>query len=182
MFKDLRQGSQFYILHKTNSPYCEVGNIVSVVNLRAKNPNFTPYPPQFPQEMVVDITVKIGEDNVKLSSVSAEGTITDYKPEGGDKMVLACDLNSINSEINAMHQHSQQVLSSIESHKSIIEGCEKMLNQLNPQFAKEKAQEEKIKGLERELAEMKEMFGGGISELKQLLLDKQSNNNKKTTT
>lgn len=181
MFKDLRQGSPFYILHKTNNPYCEVGSVVGVSNLRPKNPNFTPYPGQFPQEMIVDITVKVGDDNVKLSSVSAEGLISDYKPDGGDKMVLACDLNSINSEINAMHQHSQQILGSIDVHKSIIEGCEQMLNQLNPQFAKEKAQEEKIRGLERELAEMKEMFGGGISELKQLLLDKQSTNNKKAT-
>lgn len=81
-----------------------------------------------------------------------------------------------------MLQNSQQILASIETHKSIIDNCELMLNQLNPQFKKEKEQESKIQSLENEISEMKKIFGGGFEELKSLLLDKQSTNNKKATT
>ena len=181
-FKELREGNQYFILHKTDKPFCEVGSVIGVTNLRPKPQNMVNGYPAMQPEMIIDISVKVGDDTVKLSSVPADKSIADYKPENGEKLVLSCDQTMINQEISAMLQNSQQILASIETHKSIIDNCELMLNQLNPQFKKEKEQESKIQSLENEIAEMKKMFGGGFEELKSLLLEKQSTNNKKATT
>ena len=180
-FKELREGNQYFILHKTDKPFCEIGSVIGVSNLRPKQNMVNGYQAMQP-EMIIDISVKVGDDTVKLSSVPADKSIADYRPEHGEKLVLSCDQAMINQEISAMLQNSQQILGSIETHKSIIDNCELMLNQLNPQFKKEKEQESKIQSLENEIAEMKKMFGGGFEELKSLLLDKQSTNNKKATT
>lgn len=181
MFKNLRSGQALYILHKDEKMFYEVATVVSVDNLRPKGPAINPYVQQ--QEMIVDIKAKIGSDNVNLPSVPADLTITDYKPSNGDKMVLASDLTVFNTEINSMLQNSQAILNSVDKHKSIIDACNLMLVQLNPQFAKEKEQEKKIESLESKLADMERIFGGGIEELKQLILEKQlvSTTNKKTT-
>lgn len=181
-FKELREGNQYFILHKTDKPFCEIGSVIGVKNLRPKPQSMANgYLPMQP-EMIIDISVKVGDDTVTLPSVLADKSITDYRPDNGEKLVLSCDLSMMNQEISAMLQNSQQILASIDTHKSIINSCELMLNQLNPQFKKEKEQESKIQSLENEIAEMKKMFGGGFEELKSLLLDKQSTNNKKATT
>lgn len=184
MFKNLRQGNPFYILHKGDKPYCEIGNVISVGNIHPKTPFPGTYPNMPIQEMVVDIKVKVGDDNVNLSSLPAELMIADYKPENSmEKLVLSCDFNAINSEINAMLQQSKQVISSIDSHKSIIENCEVILRQLNPQFAKEKEQEEEIASLKSELESIKNKLGGidNLTSMVSSLLDQNKTTNKKTT-
>lgn len=61
-FQNLRVNSQFYILHKDGTPYVEVGAIAGVSN---PVPDGT-QPVMFgqPMKMVVDITVKVGEQTV----------------------------------------------------------------------------------------------------------------------
>ena len=96
MFKNQRQGNPLYILHKGNTPFCEVGSIVSVSPPRPENPNFNMYGPQ--AKIVVDIKAKVGEDNVSFSNVLSDVTITDYPTTNGEKLVVSCDLGALNTE------------------------------------------------------------------------------------
>lgn len=118
MFKNQRQGNPLYILHKGNTPFCEVGSIVSVSPPRPENPNFNMYGPQ--AKIVVDIKAKVGEDNVSFSNVLSDVTITDYPTTNGEKLVVSCDLGALNTEINAMMQQSRQALDSIDYQLSLI--------------------------------------------------------------
>lgn len=180
MFKNLRQGQSLYILHKENKLYHEIATIVSVDNLRAKSPipGMIPYAQQ---EMLVDIKAKIGSDNLTLPAVPADLIITDYKPSNGEKLVLSCDLATFNSEINSIMQQSKQELARTDHNKSVIEGCEKMLVVLNPEFAREKERESEMANMRNEMSELKGTNEKLMSMMKELL-DKQSTNNKKATT
>ena len=180
MFKNLRQGQSLYILHKENKLYHEVATIVSVENLRAKSPipGMIPY---VQQEMLVDIKAKIGSDNLTLPAVPADLIITDYKPSNGEKLVLSCDLATFNSEINSIMQQSKQEIDRTDYNKSVIDGCEKMLVALNPEFAREKERESEMVNMRNEMLELKDTNAQLMSMMKELL-DKQSTNNKKATT
>lgn len=180
MFKNQRQGNPLYILHKGNTPFCEVGSIVSVSPPRPENPNFNMYGPQ--AKIVVDIKAKIGEDNVSFSNVLSDVTITDYPTTNGEKLVVSCDLGALNTEINAMMQQSRQALDSIDYHKSVIEGCEKMLVILNPEFAREKERESEIANMRNEMSDLKEANARLVAMMEQLVgsVNGNNNNNKKT--
>lgn len=182
MFKNQRQGNPFYILHKGDNPYCEIGNVLSVSAPRPKNPNpqYNMFPPQL--EMVVDIKIKVGEDNVNFSGVAAEVAITDYPAANGEKLVLSCDLNAINTEINSMQQQSKQALDSIEYHKSVLSSCEKMLVLLNPQFAKEKERENEMASMKSEMSELRETNAKLLSMMENFLGKQQSVQTSKKTT
>jgi len=62
-FQNLRVNNQFYILHKDGTPFVETG---SVVGVSAPVPEAAQQPMMFgqPMRMVVDITVKVGEQTV----------------------------------------------------------------------------------------------------------------------
>lgn len=81
-FQNLRVNSQFYILHKDGTPYVEVGAIAGVSN---PVPDGT-QPVMFgqPMKMVVDITVKVGEQTVTFQKIPAGRTSpTRISPEAG---------------------------------------------------------------------------------------------------
>lgn len=52
------------------------------------------------------------------------------------------------AEVDAMLRQSKAILESVDYNKRVVESCEGMLQQLNPQIAKEKEQTEKINKLE----------------------------------
>ena len=83
-FKELREGNQYFILHKTDKPFCEIGSVIGVKNLRPKPQSMANgYLPMQP-EMIIDISVKVGDDTVTLPSVLADKSITDYRPDNGE--------------------------------------------------------------------------------------------------
>ena len=58
----------------------------------------------------------------------------------------------MSAEVEAMLRQSRQILDSVDYHRSVVSSCETMLSQLNPQIAKEKAQEQKITQLETKMS------------------------------
>ena len=59
-FKELREGNQYFILHKTDKPFCEIGSVIGVSNLRPKQNMVNGYQAMQP-EMIIDISVKVGD-------------------------------------------------------------------------------------------------------------------------
>ena len=155
-FQNLRVNSQFYILHKDGTPYVEVGAIAGVSN---PVPDGT-QPVMFgqPMKMVVDITVKVGEQTVTFQKIPAGADIADANFRGGGNMVISGSRESMNSEVAAMRNRSAEILRSIDHHRAIVDACGKMMEILNPEFAERQRQEAENKALREEISELKAMM------------------------
>lgn len=177
MFSSSRQGNLFYILSKGERPSVKIGQVESVSNPVPKYPTFNPATPYNAQpEMLVDVKVKCGEEVLEFQKLPANGEIFTYP-----NAVVSEKKEAIISEIEAMLQNSKQIIESVPFYESVAECCDNMLKELNPQFAKEKLQEEKIGALEGQVKGIKEDIG----DIKSLLLSMKNsvgggNSNNKT--
>lgn len=70
-------------------------------------------------------------------------------------LIIAESKQTIQSEVEATLQHANYVIEHIEDYKNQITKCEEVLKELNPQFAKDKARDERIAGIETEVAGIK---------------------------
>jgi hypothetical protein len=57
----------------------------------------------------------------------------------------------MSAEVEGLLRTSRQIIESVPYHEKVILSCDEMLRELNPQFAKEKEQEEKIGMLEEKM-------------------------------
>ena len=143
MFQGLRTNSLFYVLDKGENPNLRVGQVVSVSNPQTKYPTFNNgFTPQ-PMETVVDVRVKLGDEEVDFKQLPANGQIANDK-----NLVVSDNKDAMSAEVDAMLRQSKAILESVDYNKRVVESCEGMLQQLNPQIAKEKEQTEKINKLE----------------------------------
>lgn len=122
MFQSLRPNSSVYILHK-DTAILETGSVVSVSNPVPKYQ----VPQMFgtPQEMVVDLVVKINNQDVTYQKLPATLDIADF---GSGNIVLTDNREAMNSEILGLKQKSASILDSIEFHKDVITKCEALLS------------------------------------------------------
>lgn len=65
-----------------------------------------------------------------------------------ENLVVSDNKDAMSAEVDAMLRQSKAILESVDYNKMVVESCEGMLQQLNPQIAKEKEQSEKINKLE----------------------------------
>lgn len=143
MFQGLRTNSLFYVLDKGENPNLRIGQVVSVSNPQTKYPTFNNgFTPQ-PMETVVDVKVKLGDEEVDFKQLPANGQIANDK-----SLVVSDNKDAMSAEVDAMLRQSKAILESVDYNKRVVESCEGMLQQLNPQIAKEKEQTEKINKLE----------------------------------
>ena len=143
MFQGLRTNSLFYVLDKGENPNLRIGQVVSVSNPQTKYPAFNNgFTPQ-PMETVVDVRVKLGDEEVDFKQLPANGQIANDK-----NLVVSDNKEAMSAEVDAMLRQSKAILESVDYNKRVVESCEGMLQQLNPQIAKEKEQTEKINKLE----------------------------------
>lgn len=143
MFQGLRTNSLFYVLDKGENPNLRVGQVVSVSNPQTKYPTFNNgFTPQ-PMETVVDVKVKLVDEEVDFKQLPANGQIANDK-----NLVVSDNKDAMSAEVDAMLRQSKAILESVDYNKRVVESCEGMLQQLNPQIAKEKEQTEKINKLE----------------------------------
>nr|DAF55997.1 MAG TPA: hypothetical protein [Podoviridae sp. ctKmJ5] len=143
MFQGLRTNSLFYVLDKGENPNLRIGQVVSVSNPQTKYPTFNNgFTPQ-PMETVVDVKVKLGDEEVDFRQLPANGQIANDK-----NLVVSDNKDAMSAEVDAMLRQSKAILESVDYNKRVVESCEGMLQQLNPQIAKDKEQTEKINKLE----------------------------------
>ena len=149
MFSGLRQNSLFYVLDKGENPTLRIGQVVSVSNPQTKYPSFNNgFTPQH-MESVVDVKVKIGDEEVDFKQLPANGQIANDK-----SLVVSESKDAMSAEVDAMLRTSRAILESVDYHEKVVKSCEGMLLQLNPQIAKEKEQAEKISKLEGKVSGM----------------------------
>lgn len=148
MFQSLRPNNQVFILHKDRA-ILETGSVVSVSTPMPKYP----VQPMFgqPQEMVVDIVVKVNNQDITYQKIPANLDIADFN---NSNIVLSDNREAMNSEIASLKQKSIAIINSIDFHKEMISNCDKILSELNPEFAEKQQQQLEINSLKTQMGEM----------------------------
>ena len=146
MFQGLRQGGLFYILDKGEDVSLKVGQVVSVSNPQPRYSNFGNPTYGAQPDMVVDVKVKVADEVMEFKQLNASINIAN-----SGNMVVSDSTEAMSAEVEGLMRSSKQIIDSISYHEKVVASCDAMLRELNPQFAKEKEQEEKIGALEERM-------------------------------
>lgn len=157
-FQNLRNNHQIYILKKDVNPSLEIGKVVSISLPVPKYGNTT----NMFNDLVLDITADINGSTTSFQKIPANREIADF----GNNIVIACTKDAMNNELTSIKQRSMDIINSIDQHQSIIQGCDQILSELNPEIAEKQRQEQENKALREELNSLKEMFKEFIKETK----------------
>ena len=134
MFSALSQGSSIYLLDKTSSPKYVVGEVVGVTQ-----PNYS-----FNQA-TVDLKVKIEDSIQEFNNLPSINSTVTYN---NGKVIISETKQGIQNEVETILTNSRNILENIDLYKQNVEDCEKILKQINPQFAKDKERDDRLQNLE----------------------------------
>ena len=105
------------------------------------------------QEMVVDITANINGQNVSYKNLPANVDIADSF-HNTTTVVVSMSKDAINAEINNLKQKSIDVLNSVDIHKRLIDSYDKIILDLNPEFADKQKQQDEINELKQQMSDL----------------------------
>lgn len=162
MFSNLRQDSLFYILDKRNKPTLTIARVASVTNPVPKygaplNPIVNG------METTVDIVVDV--DGQKADFKKVPSNLSIYGENG---VVISESKDAMYAEIEAMRENSRKVIESVNYNKTVMEQCDVMMGQLNPNIAKEKENDNRLKSLEEQMGGMQAVLKEMSNTLKSL--------------
>lgn len=160
MFQNLRPNNTIYILKKDNRPIMEIGSVVSV---STPTPKYQ-MPPVFgqQQEMIVDVVVKVNNQDITYQKLPANADIADF---GNTGVVISDSREAMNAEVLSLKSKSIDTINSIDFHKGVIEGCDQILSGLNPEYAERQQQQAEIAELKNQITELMKMNKELISRL-----------------
>ena len=166
MFQSVRPNSQIFILHKGDTPSIEIGN---VTNQPMSRPKYQ-LPTSFgqPQELVVDLVVKVGDRTVNYNNLPAQLDIADSS-SNGESIVISDSKEAMNAEVLNLKQKSTDIINSVDFHKELLVKYESILAQLNPEFAEKQEQKQEIDTLRAQMAEMSRSISALMETNKQLI-------------
>lgn len=155
MFQSVRPNSPIYVLHKGDNPRLETGY---VVNQPIPKPKYQ-IPTSFgqPQEMIVDLVIKLNDTPINLSSIPASLDIADSY-SNGESIVISDSREAMNAEIISLKQKSIDVINSKPFHESLVKQYEKILSDFNPEMAEKQAQQQEIASLKGQIEEIKALL------------------------
>ena len=134
MFSALSQGSSIYLLDKTSSPKFVIGEVVGVTQ---PNYNFN--------QATVDLKVKVDDSIQEFNNLPGINNIITYN---NGKVIISETKQGIQNEVETILTNSKNILDNVDIYKQNVEDCEKILKQLNPQFAKDKERDDRLQNLE----------------------------------
>jgi len=172
MFSGLRENSIFYVLDKSKEPVLRIGQVVSVSNPQPKFPTYQPGQMGMQaMETTVDVKVKMQDGEAEFKQLPSNAQIAN-----SGTLVVSESREAMLSEVEALLKMSRDVLASKDYHEKVVASCERILGVLNPQIAKEKAQEQRIGNLEADVSGMKGTLNNIESMLQKALNKKGSAN------
>lgn len=152
MFSALSKNSVFYILDKNGKPNLKVGKVTNTTI----NPQCYGLTNQ-----EIDIVVDVNGDSYEFKKIPANLSIV--SPSNG--IVISDNVDDMTKEFETMIKISQQAIDSIDYHRGVIDSKDEILSILNPRFAKEREQENKLNSLEGRVGNMEQ----GIDDIKVML-------------
>lgn len=163
MFQSVRPNSPIYVLHKGDNPRLETGY---VANQPIPKPKYQ-MPHNFgqPQEMIVDLVIKLNDSSINLNCIPANLDIADSY-SNGESIVISDSREAMNSEIISLKQKSVDLLNSVDYHKSLISCYDKLLSDFNPEMAEKQAQQQEIAGLRNQIDELSKSMALLVKQLK----------------
>ena len=163
MFQSVRPNSPIYVFHKGDNPRLETGY---VVNQPIPKPKYQ-MPNAFgqPQELVVDLVIKLNDTTVNMNAIPAQLDIADSY-SNGENLVISDSREAMNSEILSLKQKSIDIINSVPYHKNLIGTYDQLLSDFNPEMAEKQAQQREISELRAQMNEMSRNMGLLIRELK----------------
>ena len=169
MFQNLRQNSPLYIFHKGDNPYMETAYIISVSPAKPKYG----LPPTFgqQQDLVVDIQAKVNGNVVNYNSLPANMDIADTF-NGVEGIIVSDNKEAMNSELISLKQKSIDSINSVEKHKQLLLSYEKILNDLNPEYAEKQQQQSEINMLKNQMKDVSATLSSLTELIKELKEDK----------
>jgi hypothetical protein len=163
MFQSVRPNSPIYVLHKGDNARLETGY---VVNQPIPKPKYQiPHTFGQPQEMVVDLVVKLNDATVNYNSLPAQADISDSF-SNGENIVISDSKDAMNAEIMSIKQKSLDIINSVDYHKSLIGQYDKLLSDFNPEVAEKQAQQKEIASLREQMDQMSKSMALLIEQLK----------------
>ena len=117
-------------------------------------------PPTFgqPQEMVVDLVVKVNNDTLNFNSIPAQADVADTY-SNGETIVISPSREAINAELVSEKQKSLDIVKSQPYHEKRASVCDVLLGQLNPEFAEKQNQKEEISQLKEQMNSLTAQVG-----------------------
>lgn len=166
MFQSARPNSQIFILHKNNTPIVEIGKVTNQPIPRAKYQLPTAFGQ--PQEMVVDLVVKIDDKTLNYNNLPANLDIADSS-SNGESIVISDSREAMSAEVINLKQKSEDIINSKELNEQLVIEYDKILAYLNPEFAEKREQKQEIDLLKQQMAEMSKSISALMETNKKLI-------------
>lgn len=159
----IAQGASLYILNR-KEPSVNTATVVSVSQPHVSKAAQT-NPALALQGFVVDLTISLGNDTTTIE-FPVNSASANYPDKG---WYVSNDRLAITRELESMANMSRQVLSQVPMHQKIVQGCEALLMQVNPERQKEAQQAEEIAALKAQIEEMKRGYSDTGNKLDKVL-------------
>lgn len=163
MFQSVRPNSPIYVFHKGDNPRLETGY---VVNQPIPKPKYQmPHNYGQPQELIVDLVVKLNDNTVNYTSLPAQSDISDSY-SNGESIVISDSRDAMNAEIISLKQKSLDLINSVDYHKGLISQYDRLLSEFNPEMAEKQAQQQEIASLRTQMNEISKSMALLLEQLK----------------
>lgn len=143
MFSALNQGSLIYILDKTEKPKLKIGTIVAISQPKVSY--------NIQNQQVIDIKCQVDGATYDYNGIPSSSSIVSYN---NGKITLSETKQGLQTEVESLLQNSKQIVDNIAQYKQNIIECEGILKELSPQFAKDKARDERLDNLESKIDQL----------------------------
>lgn len=156
MFGGLRENNIFYILEKTEEGLkIQTGQVVNVSNPHPKYNQFNGGMPNYSQpEMVVDVKVKADDKEYEFKQLNVNLSIAN-----NENVIISDNREAISAEVDGIVAMSKSHIEAMPYHEKILDTSDEVKKIINPQFRKEREQEEKMNVLEGEVSNIKNTLG-----------------------
>lgn len=153
----IAQGATLYILNRKEPSVMEA-NVVNVsqphISKSAQNNPMGAF-----QNLVVDLTISMNGETTTIE-FPINSAVANY-PEKG--WYASTDKTAVAREVESMANMSRQILTQVPMHQKIVQGCDALILQLNPEKQKEAQQAQEITMLKSQLSEMNLKFDQLVS-------------------
>ena len=118
--------------------------------------------------MVVDIAVKLNNQVINYNNLDAGADVAESY-SNGENIVLTTSREAMNAELSNLKQKSFDIINSVEQHQKLIKEYDRVLSDLNPEFAEREQQRNEIKVIKEQMNTMSQSMTALMQSQKELI-------------